>query len=114
MPEVPRGALASQAHARPAIKLYELSTGLHVLVMVTMNVSGARERLPEAVELAQSEPVILERYGVPVAVLLSPERYELMAEAFEEAADVAAFDEAMAEEGPDVSWEQVKIDLGWV
>lgn len=30
-----------------------------------------------------------------------------------EDADVAAFDAAVAEEGPNVPWEQVKVDLGW-
>jgi len=41
------------------------------------------------VELAQSEAVFLERYGRPAAVLLSPERYERLMEAWEDAADVA-------------------------
>jgi hypothetical protein len=27
--------------------------------------------------------------------------------------DIAAFDEAMAEEGPTIPWEQVRADLGW-
>jgi len=47
-------------------------------------------------------------------VLVSVERYEELVEAFEDVEDVAAFDAAMAEEGPSVPWEQVKVDLGWV
>ena len=47
------------------------------------------------------------------AVVVSPERYERMVEALEEAEDAMAFDAAMAEEGPNVPWEQVKADLGW-
>ena len=82
--------------------------------MAAMKVSVARENLPEAVELARTEAVFLERYGRPVAVLVSPERYELLVTALEETDDVAAFDEAMAEEGPNLPWEQVKADLGWV
>lgn len=82
--------------------------------MVTMSVSAARERLPEAVETARTEAVVLERYGRPAAVLVSPERYAELLEALEEADDVAAFDEALQEEGPDLPWEQVKVDLGWV
>jgi hypothetical protein len=35
-------------------------------------------------------------------------------EALEDAEDVAAFDEAMAEEGNNIPWEQVKSDLGWL
>ena len=37
-----------------------------------------------------------------------------MMEALEDAEDVAAFDEAMADEGPNIPWSQVKADLGWV
>lgn len=47
-------------------------------------------------------------------VIVSPERYEQMLEALEEIADVAAFHEAMTEEGPNIPWVQVKADLGWV
>ncbi|HET6561213.1 MAG TPA: type II toxin-antitoxin system Phd/YefM family antitoxin [Marmoricola sp.] len=81
--------------------------------MVTMSVSAAREQLAEAVELAGREPVVLERYGRAAAVLISPTRYEELLDALEEMEDIAAFDEAMAEEGPHIPWEQVKADLGW-
>jgi antitoxin Phd len=81
--------------------------------MATMNISAARERLPEAVELAHTEAVFLERYGHRAAVLLSPERYDELMEALEDAEDVAAFDAAMSEEGPNVPWDVVKADLGW-
>lgn len=81
--------------------------------MVTINVSAAREQLAEAVETAQSEAVFLERYGRRAAVLVSPERYDELMDALEEAEDVAAFDAAMREEGPNIPWEQVKADLGW-
>jgi PHD/YefM family antitoxin component YafN of YafNO toxin-antitoxin module len=81
--------------------------------VATMSVSEARERLSEAVETAHSEAVFLERYGRPAAVLLSPERFEELTRALEEAEDVAAFDAAMAEEGDNIPWEQVKADLGW-
>lgn len=81
--------------------------------MATMNISAARERLPDAVKLARSEVVFLERFGRPAAVLVSPERYEQLLAALEEAEDVAAFDAAMSEEGPNIPWEQAKADLGW-
>ncbi|HVA09957.1 MAG TPA: type II toxin-antitoxin system Phd/YefM family antitoxin [Acidimicrobiales bacterium] len=82
--------------------------------MAKMAVSEARDRLSEAVELSRHEAVFLERYGRPAAVLLSPDRYAELIEALEESEDVAAFDEAMAEEGDNLPWEQVKADLGWV
>jgi len=68
-----------------------------------MSVSAARERLAEAVEL----------YGRAAAVMISPSRYEELMTALEDVEDIAAFDDAMAEEGPNVPWEQVKADLGW-
>ena len=86
---------------------------LYDRVMATMNISAARENLPEAVELARTEAVYLERYGHPAAVLVSPEQYEKLVAALEDAEDVAEFDAAMSEEGPNIPWEQVKLDLGW-
>lgn len=79
-----------------------------------MRVSAARESLSDAVELAGTEAVVLERYGRPAAVLVSPERYEQLMAAWEDVEDVAAYDAAMDEEGPNIPWEQVKADLGWV
>ena len=81
--------------------------------MATMNISTAREKLPEVVETARTEAVVLERYGQRAAVLVSPERYDELMDALEEAEDIAAFDAAMAEEGANLPWEQVKVDLGW-
>lgn len=74
--------------------------------------STARSNLPAAVEQARAEPVVLERYGRPAAVLVSPEQYALLVAALEDAEDAAAFDASMAEEGPNIPWEQVKADLG--
>ena len=81
--------------------------------MSTINISTARESLPEVIETARTEAVILERYGRPAAVVVSPERYEQLMNALDEVDDVAAFDEAMAEEGPNIPWSEVKVDLGW-
>ena len=94
--------------------MYVIMKLLYNLCMATMAVSEARERLAEAVETAQTEAVVLERYGRPAAVLVSPERYEELMEALEDVEDVEAFDASMAEEGPSIPWEQVKADLGWV
>jgi hypothetical protein len=46
-------------------------------------------------------------------VLVSPERYERLMSALEDVEDVAAFDAAMDEEGPNIPWDQAKADLGW-
>ncbi len=84
-----------------------------MLSVSRISVSEAREKLAEVIDAAQSEAVVLERFGRPAAVLVSPERYEQLLDALEEAEDVAAFDAAMAEEGDNIPWEQVKADLGW-
>lgn len=81
--------------------------------VATVSISSAREGLSDAVELARTEAVFLERYGRRTAVLVSPERYETLMAALEDADDVAAFDAAMEEEGPNIPWEQAKADLGW-
>jgi prevent-host-death family protein len=81
--------------------------------MTTMTVSAARQNLPGAVDQAQTEPVVLERYGRPAAVLVSPEHYARLVAALEDAEDVEAFDAAMVEEGANIPWEQAKADLGW-
>ncbi len=82
--------------------------------MSKISVTDARGRLPEVIEQARGEAVFLERRGKLQAVVVSPEQYERMMDALEEAEDVAAFDEAMAEEGANIPWGQVKADLGWV
>ena len=81
--------------------------------MARISSSEARQALPEVIALAQREAVTIERHNRPVAVVLSPERHAELVEAWEEAQDVAAFDEAMAEPGDDIPWDQVKADLGW-
>lgn len=82
--------------------------------MPIFSVTDARGRLPEVIELAREEAVFLEKRGTLQAVLVSPERYEQMLAALEDAEDVAAFDKSMADEGPNIPWDQVKADLGWV
>lgn len=79
----------------------------------TMSVADARKNLAEALERSGEGPVFIERRGRRAAVLISPSEYERLVHALEEQEDVAAFDEAMAEEGPNIPWAQVKVDLGW-
>lgn len=81
--------------------------------MPTINITDARSRLPELLAVAETEPVFIERRGHRAAVLVSPERYEQLLDALEEVEDISAFDAAMAEEGGNIPWAQVKADLGW-
>jgi antitoxin Phd len=82
--------------------------------MSNISVADARKQLSDVITRARTEAVFIERRGQRAAVVVSPEHYERMMEALEDAEDVAAFDEAMAEEGPNIPWSQVKADLGWV
>ncbi len=81
--------------------------------MATIGVADARKNFAELIERAQDEPVTIDRRGQPAAVVVSAEHYERLSAALEELADVAAFDEAMAEEGDNLPWEKAKADLGW-
>lgn len=93
--------------------MYNPSSEMYNYGMSTISVADARNNLSTVIARSQDEAVFIERRGQRAAVVVSPEQYERMLEALEDSEDVAAFDEAMAEEGPDVPWEQVKADLGW-
>lgn len=81
--------------------------------MSTVSASDARKSFASLIATAQHEAVFVERRGEAQAVVLSPAEYERLMDAAEEVEDIAAFDAATAEEGPDIPWEQVKADLGW-
>ncbi|MHA7268714.1 type II toxin-antitoxin system Phd/YefM family antitoxin [Arthrobacter sp. HLT1-20] len=82
--------------------------------MSIVSVADARNHFSDVIDRSKTEAVFIERRGQRAAVVVSPERYERMLEALEEVEDIAAFDEAMTEEGPNIPWAQVKADLGWV
>lgn len=81
--------------------------------MSIVSVADARNHFSEVIARSQNEAVFIERRGQRAAVVVSPERYEQLLDALEDAEDVTAFDAAMAEEGPNIPWAQVKADLGW-
>jgi antitoxin Phd len=86
---------------------------MYNLAMSHYAASRAREFFSEVVDKSQTEPVFIERRGEVAAVVISPSRYSAMLEALEEVEDIASFDEALAEEGENIPWGQVKADLGW-
>lgn len=94
--------------------MYIWEQQMYIRAMTRISVTDARGRLPELIAQAHTEAVFLERRGKLEAVVISPEQYDVMMEALENAEDVAAFDDAMADEGPNIPWSQVKSDLGWV
>lgn len=87
---------------------------MYNLTVTTVSAADARKNFAEVVARAQEEAVFIDRRGEPAAVVISPEQYDRMMTALEDAEDLAAFDAAMAEEGDNIPWDQVKADLGWV
>ncbi len=81
--------------------------------MNSLSVADARKQFSEVIDRSQTEAVFIERRGERAAVVISPEQYERMLDALEEADDASAFDAAMEEEGPNIPWAQAKVDLGW-
>lgn len=93
--------------------MYISNTQMYNWLMSTISVADARNNLSTVIARSQEEAVFIERRGQRAAVVVSPEQYERMLDALEDAEDAAAFDMAMAEEGPNIPWDQVKADLGW-
>lgn len=94
--------------------MYSIRPAMYNMPMSNISIADARKHFSNVIARASGEAVFIERRGQRAAVVISPERYERMLEALENAEDATAFDEAMAEEGPDIPWAQVKADLGWV
>ena len=86
---------------------------MYIRGMATVRVTDARAQFPDLLSTAQTEAVFLERRGKVEAVVVSLAQYERMMEALEDAEDIAAIDEALAEPGDNIPWEQVKAELGW-
>jgi len=93
--------------------MYTFSPRLYNWGMSTIAASEARKSFASVIETAQREAVFIERRGEAEAVVISTAEYNRLMDAAEEAEDVAAFDIAMAEEGPNIPWDQLKSDLGW-
>ena len=86
---------------------------MYTIDMSTLSITQARSQLSKLIDQSRQEAVFLEKHGKTEAVIVSAERYKILVEALEEIEDVQAFDEAMKEEGENISWEQAKADLGW-
>jgi prevent-host-death family protein len=85
----------------------------NVYMSVTMGVAEARSRFSDLFEMADPEPLIVERHGDPIGVVMNIKWYKRLVDLAEEAQDVRAFDASMAEGGSNVAWDQALSDLGW-
>ncbi|MDY0914368.1 type II toxin-antitoxin system Phd/YefM family antitoxin [Rathayibacter festucae] len=77
--------------------------------MSTISVTDACANLSELIIRSRTEAVVIVRRGRPEAVLISPEQYERMRDALEDAEDVKAFDAALAEEGDNIPWSEAEV-----
>ena len=80
-----------------------------------MPVTKARERFSEVVETSAHEPVFLTKRGQREAVVISTSEYDRLLQAQEDAEDLVAADQTMAEimaGAPTVPWSEIKADLG--
>ena len=80
--------------------------------MAQFSVSNARGNFAQALETIQREPVEITRHGKTVAVMIDPAVYERLVDAAEDAADIDALDQVLAESDDTIPWDQVKEDLG--
>jgi prevent-host-death family protein len=78
-----------------------------------LTVSQARENLAELIDRTQrsGEPVVLNRHGRPMAVVLDHALFERLVAAADDNGDRQALALARADDDT-VPWEQVKADLG--
>ena len=93
--------------------MYVLASEVYNKSMITLASSDARKNFADAVRQAQSAPVTIEKRGQREAVMIAPELFDSLIEAAEELEDITLFDEAMAEEGENIPWDEVKSELGW-
>lgn len=81
--------------------------------MTSITVSDARAQFSETLRRSRTEAVVVERRGRAEAIIISPIEYERLLSLADDAEDVQAFDDALAEEGANIPWAQAKADLGW-
>lgn len=85
----------------------------------TLGVREGRDRFAALLDTAQTQPVFIERHGQPVAVVISPEVFQRLHDAWEDLQDLTEIEdfESLPPDHPDretIPWEQVEKDLGWV
>ncbi|WP_375432053.1 type II toxin-antitoxin system Phd/YefM family antitoxin [uncultured Friedmanniella sp.] len=79
--------------------------------MTSIAVTEAKGRLSSLLHDAETEDVTLLRHGRPAGVLVSPERYQALVEAFEDAVDAAVVAQFLAHPEPTVPVEEAFAGL---
>lgn len=79
--------------------------------MTTIAVTEAKGRLSGLLHDAETEDVTLLRHGRPAGHIVSPERYQMLVEAFEDAMDAAVVAQFQANPEPTISAEEAFAGL---
>ena len=82
--------------------------------MASYTITEARENLAEVIKKSAVEEVFLEKHGQAVAVVISPEVYERMLEAWEDIEDMKFAQTYTPDDEPGIPMEQVFRELGVV
>jgi len=85
---------------------------LHLDVMVEDTATAGARVLALGARRLSVDGVYADPAGHPFCLIHRPRWAPPVTSALEDAEDVAAFDAAMAEEGRNIPWDQVKADLG--
>lgn len=86
---------------------------MYSLGMLKISVMDVCGQFFEFIECVCSEVVFVECCGKVEVVFISFEQYVCMFDVLEDVEDVFVFDEVMVDEGDNIFWVQVKVDLGW-
>ena len=92
--------------------LYIFMIFLYILTMASYSITQFRSHLSEALEASALEAVFIQSHRKLQGVLISPERYEQLLEAYEELEDVRAIEESREDSSPNIPWDEIKREWG--
>ena len=80
--------------------------------MAEYTITEARDNLADVIKKSAVEEVFLKKHGEAVAVVISPEIYEKLIEAWEDLVDIKAFEDYEADDEPGIPMAEVFRELG--
>jgi PHD/YefM family antitoxin component YafN of YafNO toxin-antitoxin module len=89
-----------------------LGLSMEDVVKKIVEMKEAGKQLDSILEQVKTNPTWITRKGVDVAVIISPELFEMLVDAQEQLEDITAVDEASKDKRPGIPWEQIKKNLG--
>ena len=90
----------------------ELGLSREDVVKKIVETKEVGKQLDNILELVKTSPTWITRNEIDVAVVISPELFEMLVDAQEQLEDITAVDEASKDKRPGIPWEQIKKNLG--